>query len=595
MSVSEIQSKINQIQSQIRAVENQIRQLEGELNALFNSANSANVSLLNTCNNLNTSMNSNFNSLNYSQSQLQRTFNVQLQLKEMYFIFKDVETANKKIRALTNQLYFDYKNQSTVRKIVRGFMDNIDLDMVSDRIIYKAIEREYLQAPDYWLAYCLLAIMFWKENNKEKAEQCLSEAVKLDKKSTDVFFMLFNLKIGRIESALMWFQNFQELQKVGSDNSVFLMLLSTINTRINEDNSGNLVFKSISDYLLQQVDKDGEKADKEQIITLILNYFTNLDQVEQLKYKYIRQYIKENQAMANVLSRAKNNNEILEFIEDLNKVHMNERNLYLNKFMDQLISIPSKAEQKIMDEIDLNEEIILSMEPLKKADENAIMNSQAFKKMAQENHERKVKHNESELNLVNEIVDWVYTKKNNEVNSLTQWNLFALTKDYTVEAYNRYIRGYQNAYIKNYTISINDYVSNCTFKDLNSELQKKNKFCEDKKARLLSMVKDGGAVAMIIISIILLIAGVVGGLVIDQTILMVLGGIIFLILGGIGFVKKAITNPKKRRSINELVRKDNEKLDNIIRKLFEEMNQYSCEYDDADNLSGDIKDKLERI
>ena len=114
--------------------------------ALANSARSGSINLLNTSNNAHAAMENSSTTIDYSHNQLKRTFNVQLQIKEMYFIFKDVETANKKIRLLTNKLYFDYRNQSTVRKIMRGFIDNLDLNMVSDEVIYKSLEKEFLQS-----------------------------------------------------------------------------------------------------------------------------------------------------------------------------------------------------------------------------------------------------------------------------------------------------------------------------------------------------------------------------------------------------------------------------------------------------------------
>ena len=205
MSNEDLRSQLSQIRSEISRVERENQQIRSELGALAASASANSANLIGTSNNARNAMENSRNTINYSNEQLKKTFNVQLQIKEMYFIFKDVETANKKIRMLNNKLYFDYKNQAMVRKIVRAFVDNLELNLVSDERIYKALEKEFLQAPDYWLAYVLLSIMYWKNDNKKKADQCLEEALKRNSKSTAIFFMLFYLKLSRVDVALDWF------------------------------------------------------------------------------------------------------------------------------------------------------------------------------------------------------------------------------------------------------------------------------------------------------------------------------------------------------------------------------------------------------
>lgn len=82
---------------------------------------------------------------------------LQGEIERLYVRFKNVELANKKIRAANNKKYYDFANYRTVRKIVQGIMDNLDVQMVSDQAITKSVEVQHLQSPDYWLT-CVLRL-----------------------------------------------------------------------------------------------------------------------------------------------------------------------------------------------------------------------------------------------------------------------------------------------------------------------------------------------------------------------------------------------------------------------------------------------------
>lgn len=607
MSNSDLQATLNNINSQISRIRAENARIQSELTALANSARSGSINLINTSENAKRALENNRTTIDYSHSQLKKTFNVQLQIKEMYFIFKDVETANKKIRALTNKLYFDYRNQSTVRKIVRGFMDNLDLNMVKDETIYKSLEKQFIQEPNYWLAYVLLAIMYWKSDNAQKAEQCIQNAVEKNKKSTSIFFMLFNLKLNRVQPAIKWFKFYQECEQVGNDSSTFLMFISSLPNRINDENLKSEIDKLLIEYIGKEVEEDKTEVNEEDIVKIIFNYLNHLGQVEGFKYNLIRQYLKESQVMMRSMQMAKANEDVLKYIEDLNKVHIGEKNIFLTKYIDDLVSIPSEDEQKIIDEIKYNEEIISSMEPLKHMDDEQIFNSGAFKKLAEENHRMKMEHDYGKLNVVNEIINWVYINKNNDINSLTKWNLFALTKDYTDQAYTTYYNTYQQMLPKKFTISINDYISQTDFSNLDRQLSDKEHFIENKTKRLLATVKDSKAILGIVFGAILLacfVATLTLGFIFKNKeqmlgFLFFFIAVITLVFGVVLFVKglitKLVTNPKKRRQIKENMAKESSHLEEVIIKLFDEMKSFMIDFKEADQVSEYVRERIKQI
>lgn len=593
MSNADVQSRINQVRHNLNVVEQQNQQIRNELNMIATSARNGSLTLNATCVNTNTTLHNSINTIEYSHNQLKRTFNVQLQIKEMYFIFKDVETANKRIRFLTNKLYFDYKNQATLRKIVRGFFDNLDLNMVSDRVIHKSIEREFLQAPNYWLGYVLLAIMHWKSDDKDQAEKSVNFAVEKDPKSTAIFFMLFNLKIDRIEAAIKWFDFYRTLDKTGSDNNTFLMFISTVKSRINELDENDKVSDEFIKYIKEQIGFDQEDVDANYLSSIAYNYFDHLDANESIKQQNFRQYVAEAGTLSLVLSKAKNNQNILNYIEDLNKVHAHERNLFLNKYVDELLAVPSEEEREIIEEIKYNEEIIASMEPLKKMDSDTIFKSDDFRKMAKENHQAKVNHDHGKLNLVNEIVDWVYVNKNNSINSLTQWNLFSLCKDYTLNGYNSYLADYRSLMPKQFNLNLGEYHSTTKFDNLEEELNKKDKYCQEKLSRLLAQIKNTSAILQFVFGGLLIVLGIVLAFVLTWALALV--AIPGLILIGTGLIKLLVSNPKRRRMIKESVKNESDKLTKILTNLFKEHKEIMAEYIEADDIHKYIQEMLNNI
>ena len=202
MSNYALQSELNSLEAELRRAQEINRQLRGELNTVANGVSRANRELedyngkiRNTLDNCNGSMHS-------SHQRVIDAMELQGEIERLYVKFKNVELANKKIRSCNNKKYYDFSNYRTVRKIVQGIMDNLDVQMVSDQTITKSVEVQHLQTPDYWLTCVLISVMAWRNNDKELADRAMARAIKLDKKNSAIFYMLFNLRMGRDGAAL---------------------------------------------------------------------------------------------------------------------------------------------------------------------------------------------------------------------------------------------------------------------------------------------------------------------------------------------------------------------------------------------------------
>ena len=231
------------------------RELHSELNTISYGVSRAHDRLESfnskVCNTLDTS----YRSLNDSESKMLASLETQAEIEALYVRFKAMELANKRIRDCNNRKYYEFANYSKVRKLVQGIMDNLDVNMASDRVIYKSVERQHLQTPDYWLTCVLLSIMAWKNDDKPLADRAMGLAMELDKKSSSIFYMLFNIRMQREDAALKWFFQYQQCELKGADQRTFLLLFALISRCINSNEEvGERVREEIDHFIRRVVD-----------------------------------------------------------------------------------------------------------------------------------------------------------------------------------------------------------------------------------------------------------------------------------------------------------------------------------------------------
>ena len=151
MSNYALQSQLSELQSQLRKAERINAELRSELSTIERGVNRAHKDLEDYNGKIRGTLDSCNGTMRSSHQRVIDAIEVQGEIEKMYVRFKQVELANKKIRAANNKKYYDFANYRTVRKIVQGIMDNLDINIVSDKTITKSVEVQHLQTPDYWL------------------------------------------------------------------------------------------------------------------------------------------------------------------------------------------------------------------------------------------------------------------------------------------------------------------------------------------------------------------------------------------------------------------------------------------------------------
>lgn len=565
-SLSDIQWKVNE-QRRLNS------ELTSELNAITNGISNAYNRWERLCGNVSSSLNNGAQRVAESQRNIEAAYELQGEIDKMYVLFKNIETANKKIRECNNKKIYDFANYSAVRKIVSAMLDNLEVSLVSDQAITKVVEIKHLQLPDYWLTCALLSIMAWRNNDKALAQQALERACKLDKKESAVFFLAFNLRMGRESAALKWFEYYQTCDLTGEDDRTFLLLFSIVNQAVKENCSDEVVSK-VSAYIKRVIKDDMSKSgfSEDDMIARIRHYLNRFIPNDTIGYTLLTKHCIDRDTLHDQMMLAKANISILDFILKTVNITDKERRDYLNSFIEDTVKKPNKVELDVDDEIQYNELII---------------RHQGDIDVAKEEFDQIKTHRENDFDIVLEMIDWIYNSKQDvEVNPMVKANMFNTTKDLHRKSIAAYIESYRAKFKTTYDIKINDYETTANLTDEGSECSKLRTFIENKKASMLSTVKMWPA----FIGLGIAVLSVVGVIALSAPALLV------FTVAGVAFagVHTLSSNSKKKRISRDC---ENEYLidEGVLKGMVSDFSSYVKEYNEYDSYAEKIEEEFEKL
>lgn len=571
MSNYALQNQLNQLERELRQVQQYNAELRGELSTVANGVSRAHRNLEDYNTKIRTTLDNCNGSMQSSHKRVVDAIALQGDIERLYVRFKNVELANKKIRGANNKKYYDFANYRTVRKIVQGIMDNLDVQMISDKTITKSIEIQHLQTPDYWLTCVLISIMAWRNDDKKLADRAIDRAIKLDKKNSAIFYMLFNLRNNREEAALKWFYTYQECDLKGSDQRTFLMLFSLVSKTLVDtvdEKTKNEIFTFIKKVIDANMRASGYSEDE--IVDQICHYFNRMQPSDQLRYTMLRKCCNEFDQLSSVMMQAKSNINILEFILKTVNVPAEEKNTFLKGYIDEIIAIPNQTEKDTYDEIAYNEHIV-RLEGDVEAAKECFAAEQAKKA--------------SDLNLIAEMIDWLYGCDTQDVNGQIRMSVFTLTKDLQEKAVEAHTEEYRSRRKVNYQVNIDEYSTVVNFKREDEEQEKINSFYNEKRDTAVSTIKNWPAYIGFGVGA----AAIAGSFFVGFWLLI-------LAFAGVGYgAFTLLTNKSKRKQIEMSCDESKKATSAAMRQLFAEFKQYQKELDEYDAYHDRILDEIHKV
>lgn len=572
MSNYELQSTLSSLESQLRDVERQNAELQREINAVTGAMAAADTALVNANNQICNTLDEGSSRLASAHNTALAVYELQGQIGQVYERLKHMELANKKIRECFNQRYYDFGTYRTVRKIVQGVMDNLDMHMVREELLEKAIEKRHLMTPDYWLTCALIAIAAWRSDSRERAQRAVARALELDKKRTASFFLVFNLRMRRDEAAIKWFEVLRGLELVGSDRSMILLFFSMLSRSINEK-----VAESTRSSMVQYIDEliaDSMKVSgytEDEVVAWIQREMVGMCRDDSFSYSLLQKYCTDSERLKRPLVLARNNKAISEFYGGIMSVDAAEQSEYLKAYVDQIVGVPAPVEVGVYEEIDRNE---------------AIIRFHGDIEAAQADFEQRKSRAEASLNVVAEMLRWVFDSIGAaEANPQMRLSMLSLTKEMQISAAGSYAEAYRSRYGSKADLAIDDFSVSADLASIDSAKQAAVAHYEARRAADQAAVKDTVAYGMIG-------GGVVAAITSFFTSLMLLIVAAIALVGGIGYI---FYNKAERQKIAIKYETVTKNVQSTLDEIAGEYKEYAREYTEYDLLSARLLALLESL
>ncbi len=561
-SISEIQYRVAEMQAANNNLRNELYLLESGINNAREEWNRLTGRINNT-------LISGNGRVSNSHELTLNAYELQCDIERLYKLFKYMESANKKIRELNNKIYYDFANYNAVRKIVEAMLNNVEVAFVSDAVLTKAIEVKHLQLPDYWLTCALLAIMAWRNDDRVLAEKALERACMLDQKNAAVFFFAFHMRIGRDSTALQWFHTYIACDLTGEDSTNILFMFSLLSKTTECDDR---TYAAVNDFVngIIQERLHSEGYSEQTMAQRIVGYYDRFRIEEPMDYPLLKKYCKETELLQQILDRACNNRNILDFIRKTVNITATEKNNRLNSFIDDVIRRSNKSEVDVRNEIHYNELVIAHKGDVDKA---------------KEEQEAWLLHNRNQLDIIGEIVDWVYAPGSTEINAVEKQRLFIVIKTLSEKAADIYAEQYRSRVRHDLDIQIEEYVSHADLTNEAEEYRKIDQYFETKAADLMAQQK-------IWPSFLWFGAGVLslaGAIALHPALFVVSAA---GVLGGVGHI---LLTGKRKKQIASSCRREADNTKAIFSRLKEDYQRYQEEYASYDSYYDAIKEEFAKL
>lgn len=357
----------------------------------------------------------------------------------------------------------------------------------------------------------------------------------------------------------------------GSDQRTFLMLFSLVSKTLVEnveDSTKNEIFAFIKKVIDANMRASGySEAD---IVNQILQYLNRMQPSDQLQYSMLRKYCTEFDQMSAVMMKAKNNIGILEFILKTVNVPVEQKNTFLKGYIDELIATPNQTEKDVYDEIAYNELIIRYEGEVETAKE--VFSAEQTKKA-------------NNLNLIAEMIDWIYECEAQDINGQIRMNMFTLTKALQEQAVDAHVEDYRSRRKVTHNVTIGEYTTEVNFKREDEEYSKVASYFTGKRDDAIAALKNWKA----FIGFGVGIASAVGAFFVGYWLFAVA-----LIGAGYG-AGVMLSNKSQIKHLEQKCAESIRSTSDILQQLFSEFSKYQAELDEYDSYYERIKNEFNKI
>ncbi len=270
--------------------------------------------------------------------------------------------ARQSLMMLQNEYDKKYSHRDYIRRKVLGILQAGDMNTVKSSTMETIGEEALINNPDYWLAPALLALSAWYNNDKEKAQRGITEAIHRNAEMTSLLLCFIHLRANRINTATKWLNKYLDMQVPREIDSKISLIIDALTSGIFPYKMQTLVVQKI-DHWLEDLNNYNEYKDiYQKQLDFWNNYIKDVKvNIEDNRYTYFEEYVKDGKAKLSFISNLNNIESINDkFEEILNKNAVIEDNYIekIDKIITRLIFSHDDNEEELRREMFKNQCLI---------------------------------------------------------------------------------------------------------------------------------------------------------------------------------------------------------------------------------------------
>ena len=168
----------------------------------------------------------------------------------------NVSLAETRLVKIRQELETNYGHYGELRRTTLGILQADDLEVIRKETISTMSEELMLNAPNYWLAPCVVAISAWINDDKKLAERAMKEAIHRDDEKTSLLFALISRRAGRKQASLKWISRYLAIQNEEELSRETIVIIDAFTSGLLGVDSEGIVSRQLDSWL----DKISEKA-----------------------------------------------------------------------------------------------------------------------------------------------------------------------------------------------------------------------------------------------------------------------------------------------------------------------------------------------
>jgi len=487
------------------------------------------------------------------------------ELTNQYFTFKKISTASKNITQFTDEYHTRFSYYNDLRRISLGYVVGLDSHIISSDNARKKVEKAYLQNTEYWLAYCISAVMLWASNEPEAAQRAMSKSLSINYFNSCLFYLLINLRFNRIEAAKKWYVNYLDRADMNDlgDEWQYLLQAYLFGAFGHDEEFQNVIAQCFQNMLAQieVTTVDFAKKFTQRAIEFAELYVHK----SELEYTTLRRTCSEYQDMHSLLSTAEKNAEIAKYYDSLATAEENEGEDLSQRIENVLYSLVNDYdddELKVVQKIKYNE---------------AVINAQGDVKIAQDNYDAMFAEQQKKKNLGDLLLSWAFADDSSQTDVSVKRFSISFMKEAIAKGFEKFAESYRTKEKEQYTFTIDDYTLVCGEDDL-IEAEKKLDAHYDKN-KLRNTFKDKyvlfySGMCLASVALILLLFAYFSPVILTIAILIGLAGS-FLLWRRIVDMGKILKEKKRKGKL-------------LLKQALDELSQWRKVYKEADSQSADL-------